>query len=118
MSQEGLGCVCVSLAVECCLIRPTLAEHCHGGYVQAGLFVVEAFPGHCDCLALANILAKSLGVNTAECAMVGPAACISSFTLAKEFLSMHARLSPNPRALLHCPCFSFLCCFGAHGSPL
>jgi hypothetical protein len=25
---------------------------------QAGLFVVEAFPGHCDCLALANILAK------------------------------------------------------------
>ena len=38
---------------------------------QAGLFVVGAFPGHCDCLALANILAKSLGVNTAACATVG-----------------------------------------------
>lgn len=31
---------------------------------QSGLFVVEAFPGHPDCLALGNILAKSRGIDT------------------------------------------------------
>ena len=34
--------------------------------LQSGLFVVEAFPGHCDCLALANILAKAMGMNSAD----------------------------------------------------
>ncbi len=37
----------------------------HGLYWQAGLFLVEAFPGHCDCLALGNILAKKQGKNGA-----------------------------------------------------
>ncbi len=31
------------------------------GLLQAALLTVEAFPGHCDCLALVNILAMKVG---------------------------------------------------------
>lgn len=31
------------------------------GWAQAALLTVEAFPGHCDCLALVNILAMKVG---------------------------------------------------------
>ncbi|KAK9837323.1 hypothetical protein WJX81_006202 [Elliptochloris bilobata] len=34
--------------------------------IQAALFVVEAFPGHCDCLALANIQASLLHIADAN----------------------------------------------------
>lgn len=46
------------------VVAPVEAFTLQAGCVraQSGLFVVEVFPGHCDCLALSNALAKRMGV--------------------------------------------------------